>query len=106
MTNTSSSLEPLLFSMMTKLLKKGMLIEVVETHAVWSGNIIDVKLSGAGRAEGAGDGIEVKVRKRDEHGGIIHTHSFNIMQPERWRLAKGDERWMLIPPKSSAPKTP
>ena len=77
-----------------KVLAKGHTVEVVETHRVWCGKVMEAQLS-----TGTPGAIDVKVQNEDALAvGVTHTHSFTIMQPVRWKLGKNEAgQWCLWP---------
>lgn len=89
---------PLLLSMLLKVLAKGHTVEVVETHRVWCGKVMEAQLS-----TGTHGAIDIKVRNDDAVTlGVTHTHSFTIRQAERWKLGRNEAgQWCLWPPRSS-----
>lgn len=95
-TSSSSSADlPLLLSMLLKVLDKGHTVQVVETHRTWLGPIVEAKHTE--------NGIEIKVKNYDEERGVTANHSFNIRQPERWKLGKHpDGNWCLWPPRAKS----
>jgi hypothetical protein len=99
-----NTVAPILFTMMQKLLMKGYDIEVVEAAAVWCGRVKDIQLTNRNRADKEELTIEVKVFKRNPETGVTVINSFDIIQPERWRLTKGGEGWLLIPPRAQGDK--